>query len=232
MTDCKICGLGGFADLAVAEQAGARWGGFVFYPPSPRHIDIDKMRAIADEAIANKSAISRVALVVDADDATLDAVTDALRPALIQCHGGESPDRISAIKSRYGIAVMKAVRVASLLDIKDALRYDGVADWLLFDSRPPQTAEISAELPAELPGGTGQVFDWALMREFKGETPWMLAGGLNADNIGDAISQSHARYVDVSSGVERQKGVKDHAAIKAFIEAVSGAVRGVNDEPT
>ena len=132
MTDCKICGLGGFADLAVAEQAGARWGGFVFYPPSPRHIDIDKMRAIADEAIANNSTLARVALVVDADDACLDAITDALRPVLIQCHGGESPDRISAIKSRYGVAVMKAVRVASLLDIKDALRYDGVADWLLF----------------------------------------------------------------------------------------------------
>ena len=219
MTDCKICGLGGFADLAVAEQAGARWGGFVFYPPSPRHIDIDKMRAIADEAIANNSTLARVALVVDADDATLDAITDALRPALIQCHGGESPDRISAIKSRYGVAVMKAVRVASLLDIKDALRYDGVADWLLFDSRPQK---------AELPGGTGQVFDWALMRAFAGATPWMLAGGLNADNIGDAINQSHARYVDVSSGVESQKGVKDHAAIKAFI----GAVRGVDNEPT
>ena len=219
MTDCKICGLGGFADLAVAEQAGARWGGFVFYPPSPRHIDIDKMRAIADEAIANNSTLARVALVVDADDATLDAITDALRPVLIQCHGGESPDRISAIKSRYGVAVMKAVRVASLLDIKDALRYDGVADWLLFDSHPQES---------ELPGGTGQVFDWALMRAFAGATPWMLAGGLNADNIGDAISQSHARYVDVSSGVESQKGVKDHAAIKAFI----GAVRGVDNAPT
>ena len=219
MTDCKICGLGGFADLAVAEQAGARWGGFVFYPPSPRHIDIDKMRAIADEAIANNSAISRVALVVDADDATLDAITDALRPAMIQCHGSESPDRISAIKSRYGVAVMKAVRVASLLDIEDALRYDGVADWLLFDSRAQK---------AELPGGTGQVFDWALMRAFAGATPWMLAGGLNADNIGDAINQSHARYVDVSSGVESQKGVKDHAAIRAFI----GAMQGANNEPT
>ena len=219
MTDCKICGLGGFADLAVAEQAGARWGGFVFYPPSPRHIDIDKMRAIADEAIANNSTLARVALVVDADDATLDAITDALRPVLIQCHGGESPDRISAIKSRYGVAVMKAVRVASLLDIKDALRYDDVADWLLFDSRAQK---------AELPGGTGQVFDWALMRAFAGATPWMLAGGLNADNIGTAISQSHARYVDVSSGVERQKGVKDHAAIRDFIRATQGA----NNEPT
>ena len=227
MTDCKICGLGSFADLAVAEQAGARWGGFVFYPPSPRHVDVDKMRAIADEAIANKSALARVALVVDADDACLDAITDALRPAMIQCHGGESPDRISAIKSRYGIAVMKAVRVASLLDIKDALRYDGVADWLLFDSHPQE-----AELPAKLPGGTGQVFDWALMRAFAGATPWMLAGGLNADNIGDAISQSHARYVDVSSGVESQKGVKDHAMIRDFISVVSGAVRGANNEPT
>ena len=219
MTDCKICGLGSFADLAVAEQAGARWGGFVFYPPSPRHVDVDKMRAIADEAIANNSTLARVGLVVDADDATLDAVMDALRPAMIQCHGGESPDRISAIKSRYGVAVMKAVRVASMLDIKDALRYDGVADWLLFDSCAQK---------AELPGGTGQVFDWALMRAFAGATPWMLAGGLNADNIGTALRQSHARYVDVSSGVERQKGVKDHAAIKAFI----GAVRGVDNEPT
>ena len=217
MTDCKICGLGSYADLAVAEAAGARWGGFVFYPPSPRHIDVDKMRTIADEAIANNSTLTRVALVVDADDARLDAIMDALRPALIQCHGGESPDRISAIKSRYGVGVIKAVRVASLLDIKDALRYDGVADWLLFDSCAQE---------AQLPGGTGQVFDWALMRAFNGTTPWMLAGGLNADNIGAAIGQSQARHVDVSSGVESQTGVKDHAAIRAFINAVQKAKRG------
>ena len=144
---------------------------------------------------------------------------DALRPEMIQCHGNESPSRISTIKSRYGIAVMKAVRVASLLDIKNALRYDGFADWLLFDSHAQGS---------ELPGGTGQVFDWALMREFKGDTPWMLAGGLNEDNIETALHQSHARYVDVSSGVERQKGVKDHAKIRAFISAM----RGTNNEPT
>ena len=218
MIDCKICGLGSFADLAVAEGAGAKWGGFVFYQESPRNISLNKARAIADEAIANNSTLTRVALVVDADDDQLDAVVSALRPGLIQCHGDESPDRISAIKSRYKIPVMKAVRVSSSKDIESALDYDDVADLLLFDSCPPN---------AELPGGTGQSFDWTLMSDFKANIPWMLAGGLNVNNIGTAISQSHARYVDVSSGVERKAGKKNYSAIKDLI-----ALLAMPNEPT
>ena len=210
MADCKICGLASLADLQVADHAGARWGGFVFYPASPRHITLDTSKQIADDADQADFTIKRVALVVDSDDAALDAIVASLRPAMIQCHGKETPDRISAIKSRYQIQVMNALRIANVVDIESALRYDGIADWMLFDSAPRD---------AVLPGGTGHAFDWSLTRAYNGNTPWMLAGGLHIGNIADAIATSGAEHLDVSSGVESQPGIKDHEAITAFVLA-------------
>ena len=210
MADCKICGLANLADLQVADQAKARWGGFVFYPASPRHITLNTAKQIADEADQAGFTIKRVALVVDSDDAALDAIVASLRPAMIQCHGQETPDRISAIKSRYHLPVMKALRIANVVDIESALRYDGIADWMLFDSAPRD---------AVLPGGTGHAFDWSLTRAYNGHTPWMLAGGLHIGNIADAIATSGAKHLDVSSGVESQPGIKDHKAITAFVLA-------------
>jgi len=212
MADCKICGLASLADLQCADQAGARWGGFVFYPASPRHISLETAKHIADDADHASLNIQRVGLVVDANDDALDAMVTSLRPAMIQCHGNETPDRISAMKSRYHIPVMKALRIANMVDIENALRYDGIADWMLFDSAPQD---------AVLPGGTGHAFDWSLTRAYDGRTPWMLAGGLHIGNITDAIATSGAKHLDVSSGVESQPGVKDHAAIVAFVLAAS-----------
>lgn len=209
MIDCKICGLANLADLEQANAAGARWGGFVFYPKSPRHITLSDAAAIAAAANSSQLAIMRVALVVNADDNTLDEIVEALNPGMIQCHGDESPDRIFAIKSRYQRPVMKAVRIANLMDIQAALRYDDVADWMLFDSAP---------VNAVLPGGTGHSFDWTLMRSYMGKTPWLLAGGLTADTINDAVKASGTKYLDVSSGVEKSAGIKDHKAIKVFVE--------------
>ncbi len=217
MADCKICGLASLADLQIANKVGARWGGFVFYPASPRHMTLETAKQIADEADQSGLAIQRVGLVVDADDDALDAIFSALRPAMIQCHGKETPDRISAIKSRYHTPVMKALRIANVVDIENALRYDGVADWMLFDSAPRD---------AILPGGTGHAFDWSLTRAYHGTTPWMLAGGLHKGNIADAIAISGAKHLDVSSGVESQPGVKDHAAMAAFVLAA-----GKSDAP-
>ena len=214
MIDCKICGLANLSDLEQADAAGARWGGFVFYPKSPRHITLSDAADIAATADQRGLKITRVALVVNADDSVLDGIVTALNPGMIQCHGDESPDRISAIKSRYQRPVMKACRIANLLDIQDALRYDNVADWMLFDSAP---------VDAVLPGGTGHSFDWTLMQSHKGKTPWLLAGGLKVDTIHDAVAASGARYLDVSSGVEHSRGVKDHDAIKAFIEKAQQA---------
>lgn len=214
MIDCKICGLANLSDLEQANAAGARWGGFVFYPKSPRHIALSDAADIATAADQAEFDIMRVALVVNADNDMLDAIVSALNPGMIQCHGKESPDRISAIKSRYQRPVMKAFRVANLLDIQDALRYDDIADWMLFDSAP---------VDAALPGGTGHSFDWTLMRSYKGKTPWLLAGGLKANTIFDAVAGSGAKYLDVSSGVEISPGVKDHDAIRTFVETAKQA---------
>lgn len=227
MTRVKICGIRTPEDYAAVATAGADWAGLVFFPKSPRHLSLEEaaeIRSAADATAAQQGHLSQgplsqgplsqapllVALVVDADDDALDAIMAAARPDVIQCHGSESPDRLATLKSRYGVAVMKAVRVKSSASLTDALAYDGIADMMLFDSAP---------LNADLPGGTGHSFDWGMMQGYRGTTPWMLAGGLTADNLGEAIRISGALAVDVSSGVESAPGRKDHAAIQHFVSA-------------
>ena len=208
MADVKICGLRTTDDIMAVAKAGARWAGFVFFPKSPRHLDFTEaadLRAKADQ-IDHLPQI--VALTVDADDDALDAIITAARPDLLQCHGQESPERISAIKAKFGLPVMKAIRVKDADTLRSAQAYDGHADWMLFDSAP---------VDADLPGGTGHAFDWGMMASWQGTTPWMLAGGLNAENIAAAIGISGAKAVDVSSGVETSPGNKDHAAIQRFV---------------
>lgn len=210
MADVKICGISTVDDLTAAHAAGARWVGFVFFPKSPRHLEHDQARLLRDHLDALVKPPIPVALLVDADDALLDQIVAAARPGVIQCHGNESPERIGAIKARYGIKVMKAIRVANAESLKAAEAYDGAADMMLFDSAPTG---------ASLPGGTGHRFDWGLMQSYEGITPWMLAGGLNPENVSEAITISGADAVDVSSGVEESPGNKDHEAIHRFVSA-------------
>lgn len=212
MARVKICGIQNADDYIASHRAGADWVGLVFFPKSPRHLTLEQaaeIRATAD-AIAGIKTPLLVALVVDASDDQLDGITSAMRPDLIQCHGNESPARIAEIKSRYGIAVMKAIRVKSEESLMDATAYDGIADILLFDSAP---------IDATLPGGTGHAFDWGMMSAYLGTSPWMLAGGLTPANVADAIRISGTMAVDVSSGVEKTPGQKDHAAIQHFVSA-------------
>lgn len=212
MARVKICGIQNTDDLIASHQAGADWVGLVFFPKSPRHLTLDQaanIRASADKLSGIKTPLL-VALVVDASDDQLDGITSAMRPDLIQCHGNESPERIAEIKTRYGAAVMKAIRVKSKESLVDATAYDGIADMLLFDSAP---------IDATLPGGTGHAFDWGMMDAYIGTSPWMLAGGLTPANVGDAIKISGTMAVDVSSGVEKTPGKKDHAAIQHFVSA-------------
>ena len=210
MADVKICGLRTADDIKAVAKAGARWAGFVFFPKSPRHLSLMEaadLRAVADQ-IDNPPQI--VALTVDADDEALDAIITAARPHLLQCHGQETPERVSAIKSRFNLPVMKAIRVKDAVTLRSAEAYEGHADWMLFDSAP---------VNADLPGGTGHAFDWGLMASWQGTMPWMLAGGLTAENIAAATAISGAKAVDVSSGVETNPGNKDHAAIHRFVSA-------------
>jgi phosphoribosylanthranilate isomerase len=214
MVDVKICGIRSADDLRAVAAAGATWTGFVFFPKSPRHLSIDDAAALRSAAQRLPSAPKIVALTVDADDETLDEIMTQVQPDLIQCHGEEDPNRITAIKSRFACPVIKAIRVHDQQSLISAEAFDGHADMMLFDSAP---------MDAVLPGGTGHAFDWSLMRQWRGATPWMLAGGLTPKNVAQAIAESGATAVDVSSGVEDAPGIKDPAAIQRFVLAAQSA---------
>ncbi len=203
----KICGLSTPEMLAAAIDAGADMAGFVFFEKSPRHIGLETAGALG---LLAQGRIRKVALTVDADDAILDQIVEALTPDYLQLHGRETPARVRDVKARYGLPVIKAVGVATAEDVAGARVYEGVADILLFDAKPAPQAAV--------PGGAGVAFDWDLLRDVTAAN-WMLSGGLDADNVADAIRRTGARAVDVSSGVERERGVKDAAKIKAFVAA-------------
>lgn len=204
----KICGLRRLDDVQNAAKLGASYIGFVFYTPSPRNLTLTDARALALHA---PSGVAKVALVVDADDAQLDAITAQVPLDMLQLHGGETPSRVAEVKARYGLPVMKAVGIASADDLPRLLEYSLVADQILLDAKP--------KVGADLPGGNGVAFDWKLIAGRRWLRPWMLAGGLSADNVGQAMRLTGARQVDVSSGVESAPGVKDPALMRAFIEA-------------
>ena len=204
----KICGLSTRETLQTALDAGADMVGFVFFPPSPRHVSVETGRDLGRQV--NKRAL-KVALTVDADDATLDNIMDALSPDIFQLHGQESVARLRDIKQKFGRPVMKAVPVANANDLAVLAGYAAVADRILFDARAPKDATR--------PGGLGEPFDWHLLENLDLKLPYMVSGGLHADNLADALRVTGAGGVDVSSGVESAPGVKDPELIKAFIRA-------------
>jgi phosphoribosylanthranilate isomerase len=208
----KICGLSTAVTLDVALDEGADAVGFVFFPPSPRHLGYDVARKLGARV---KGRAEKVALSVDADDAILAAVVEALHPDALQLHGKETPARVAAIKQRFGLPVMKAIPVAARGDLAAVADYAGVADRLLFDARAPREATR--------PGGLGKSFDWRLLENLDPGVPFMLSGGLDAGNVAEALRVTRARGVDVSSGVERAPGEKDPDKIRAFVRAARAA---------
>jgi phosphoribosylanthranilate isomerase len=204
----KICGLSTPATLNAALMAGADMVGFVFFAKSPRCIGFEAARALGAQAHGRAKV---VALSVDPDDEMLALIIEALTPDILQLHGRESPARVKEIGARFGCATMKAVGVAAPADLAAAQAYDGVADFLLIDAKPPSNAA--------LPGGNGLPFDWRLARDSSPRSPWLLSGGLNPANVARAIALTGACGVDVSSGVERAPGLKDEAKIAAFVAA-------------
>jgi phosphoribosylanthranilate isomerase len=207
----KICGLKTPADVAAIVAAGAAYAGFNFFPKSPRHVTPPEAR---DLALVAPEGLCKVALVVDADDAVLDAIVAEVPLDMLQLHGHETPARVAEIKARYGLPVMKVIGVAEEADLADLLDFQLVADQILIDAKAPKGAV--------LPGGNGLTFDWRLLVGRKWLRPWMLAGGLTPDNVADAIRLTGARQVDVASGVESAPGVKDAAKIAAFVAAATG----------
>jgi len=208
----KICGLTAPDTLEVALEAGANYVGFVFFPPSPRNLGLEAARVLGAQV---KGRAGKVALTVDANDDFLAAIVAALKPDMLQLHGKETTDRVVAVRTRFGLPVMKALPIATRADLAAIRPYAAVADRLLFDARPPADATR--------PGGLGKAFDWTLLKGVDAGVPWMLSGGLDPANVIEAIAVSGARGVDVSSGVERAPGEKDAGMIRAFIRAVREA---------
>jgi len=208
MTQVKICGIKDPSNLQAAISAGARFIGLVFYAPSPRYVSLD---IASNLARAVPTGVRTVGLFVNPTNDELSQITGGLPLDMIQLHGQESPARIAEIKSMLGMPVMKAVNVAEPKDLDGIKALEKAADWLLFDAKP---------VTSDLPGGTGETFDWSILAGRTFSKPWMLSGGLTVGNVGKALSALKPDAVDVSSGVERERGVKDPQKIKQFIEAV------------
>ena len=207
----KICGISTTDDYLACRDAGATFVGMVHYPGSPRHLDLKALAKLAAcSAAISPNAPDRVLLSVDTPGDDLSPLIEAAHPHLLQLHGSETPDDAAAIKARFGLPIIKSIAVETLDDLNQCANWDGVADWLLFDSKVESGAQ---------PGGTGHSFDWTLLQNYKGRLPWMLAGGLDQNSVVDAIRISGARAVDVSSGVELNAGKKDARQIHDFIRA-------------
>ena len=208
----KICGLSTRETLDVALDAGADMVGFVFFPPSPRHLSLELARDLGSQA---RRRAAKVALTVDADDVTLANIVEALQPDILQLHGRENVARLRDIKQKFGLPVMKAMAVETAADLASLPGYATVADRILFDARAPREATR--------PGGLGAVFDWHVLENLDLKLPFVVSGGLNAKNVAEAVRVTRAGGVDVSSGVERTPGVKDPEMIRAFIRAARAA---------
>ncbi len=208
----KICGLRTVADVAATAAAGAAYMGLVFHAGSPRDVSLEQARALA---LAAPVGLAKVALLVDPGDDTLDALTGRVPLDMIQLHGAETPDRVAGVRARTGLPVMKAVGVRDAADVAALAAYEGVADQILVDAKPTEGATRQ--------GGNGVGFDWRLIAGRRWAGPWMLAGGLTAENVAEAIRLTGARQVDLSSGVESAPGVKDAALISAFVAATRQA---------
>lgn len=211
----KICGLKTPDALDAALEAGADLVGFVFFEPSPRHVSYEAARVLGARV---KGRASKVALTVNADDATFERIVAELEPDMLQLHGQESPEQVRVLKKKFDLPVMKAIPVETAGDLGAIAMYEKVADRLLFDARAPRDATR--------PGGLGKSFDWTLLRHLDPGIPYMLSGGLDADNVAEALRITRAPGVDVSSGVERAPGEKDPDKIRAFVRAARTAAAG------
>lgn len=212
MVQVKICGIDSADAADSAASAGADYAGLVFFPGSPRHVTYEQAASLAAR-LRNRCRI--VAVLVDASDAEIELAVRAVRPHVLQLHGRETVERVAAIRQRFELPVMKAIAVADASDLSAVPAYQCVTDMLLFDGKPPDSASR--------PGGHGAAFDWQLLRGRKFARPWLLSGGLNAENVARAIWSCDAPGVDCSSGVEIAPGVKSPPLIREFVAAARKA---------
>ena len=210
--DIKICGLKTDEAMAAALAGGASHVGFIFFAKSPRYVEPAQAGRLRQAAIGKAKA---VAVTVDADDAFLDEIVEKMRPDMLQLHGAETPARVAEVKARYGLPVVKVFSVSEAADLDRIKPFVGIADRFMFDAKPPKGSQ--------LPGGNGVAFDWRILAGLDAGLDYMLSGGLNAANIGDALRSANPPAIDISSGVESAPGVKDPALIEQFFRAVRAA---------
>ncbi|TPM03849.1 phosphoribosylanthranilate isomerase [Mesorhizobium sp. B2-3-10] len=210
--DIKICGLKTDQAMAAALAGGASHVGFIFFPKSPRYVEPAEAGRLREAARGKALAI---AVTVDARDAFLDEIVEKLQPDMLQLHGSETPERVAELKARHGLPVMKALPLSEAADLERIKPFVGIPDRFLFDAKPPKGSE--------LPGGNGVAFDWRILAGLDAGIDYMLSGGLNAANIGDALRLANPPAIDISSGVESAPGVKDPALIEQFFRAVRAA---------
>lgn len=210
--DVKICGLKSEEAVDRAVARGATHIGFIFFPKSPRNIEPAAAGELADRVRGHAKI---VAVTVDADTDDLDEIVDQVKPDYLQLHGNESPERLLTLKTLYGLPIIKAFSVREASDLERIEPYIGIADRFLFDAKPPKGSD--------LPGGNGVSFDWTILQSLDADVNYMLSGGLNAENVGEALALTRARAIDVSSGVESAPGIKDVGLIDAFFDAVEKA---------
>lgn len=210
--DVKICGLKTPEAVHAALDNGATHIGFIFFAKSPRHID---PQTAADMRMLAQGRAKTVAVTVDASETYLDEIVAVMQPDILQLHGSETPEQVAVIKARYGLPVIKAFAIRDSADLDAIKPYKAIADRFLFDAKPPEGAE--------LPGGNGISFDWEILAALDGDVDYMLSGGLNADNIMEALRKTHASAIDISSGVERAPGEKDVRLIENFFKAIRAA---------
>ena len=212
MLKVKICGISQSRHLKVAVEFGAAYVGFVFFNKSPRNLTLEKAHSLSLET---PPGICKVALLVNPDDIFIDNLLNRIPIDMLQLHGSESPERVAMIKSKSRLPVMKAIGVSSESDLIQVKAYADVADQILLDAKPPSGSTV--------PGGNGRSFDWRILTGFSCAKPWFLAGGLNAENVNQALNLSGATQLDVSSGVEDKFGNKSETKISEFLSILKGA---------
>jgi phosphoribosylanthranilate isomerase len=208
-TIIKICGLSTPESVTTCIEEGADWIGFIFFPKSPRNVSVEKAAELAAPA---KGKVRRIAVTVNADDALLDKIVTVMQPDILQLHGSETVERTAEIKKRFSLPVMKAFSIGTAEDLQKIEPYKEISDFILLDAKAPTGSN--------LPGGNGVSFDWNLLSRLDPSMKYLLSGGLNLENIIQALDVSGARSVDISSGVESTPGVKDIAKIAAFIKTI------------
>lgn len=213
----KICGLSTPETVLAALENRAHLVGFIFFPKSPRNVSVAQAASL--RTLAQGQAMA-VAVTVDAGDDQLSEIVTGMRPDVLQLHGHETPERVAEVRARYGLPVIKALSVNDAQDLAEISSYVGIANQILLDAKAPKGSA--------LPGGNGVSFDWRLLEALDPSLDYMLSGGLNAANVGEALRISNAPGLDVSSGVESAPGVKDIGLIEDFFAAVKRAQQGVN----